>query len=300
MMLIRYLAIWFGEASAQRPCLEHTPMPTTPRPDPAAPPTHAPTERAQVVARTIWDAWKSGERLRGDGLPAPIRPLSEAEGHAAQAQLGPLAGPQCGWKIAATSKPGQAHIGVSGPIAGRLFECFAYEDAATLVGVSHMRVVEAEIAFRLAYELNATEVLSEQEVLEAVEAIHLAIEIPDSRFERFETIGGAQLLADDACAGRFVVGPPIAAWSTIDLRVQRTAISVDGQRVAEGVGANVLDGPADALRWLANDLRGRGELLAAGDLVLTGTTTVPAVIAPGSRVVAHFDGLGEVRVDFES
>jgi 2-keto-4-pentenoate hydratase len=255
-------------------------------------------ERARRAAQTIWTAWQSGALL--EELSEAARPLDEAEGHAAQARLGSLAGPQYGWKIAATSKAGQEHIGVDGPIAGRLFECFRHQDGATLAGISHMAVVEAEIAFRMARDLDSPAPLGEAEVLAAVETACLAIEIPDSRFDRFETVGPAQLLADDACAGRVVVGPDLAGWSSLDLRAQRTAFSVDGERVAEGLGSNVLDGPVDALTWLANDLRERGDFLAAGHFVMTGTTTVPVAIAPGSRVVAEFEGLGTVRVQFES
>jgi 2-keto-4-pentenoate hydratase len=252
---------------------------------------------APLAAQTIWAAWQAGELL--EELPPAARPTDEAAGHRAQAELGGLAGPQYGWKIAATSKAGQAHIGVDGPLAGRLFERFRFEDGETLFGISHMAVVEAEIAFRMAGDLDSPEPLSEAEVVEAVDTVCLAIEVPDSRFDRFETAGAAQLLADDACAGRVVVGPDVADWRIRDLREQQTAFFIDGERVAEGVGANVLDGPIDALRWLANDLRGRGDFLAAGQLVMTGTTTVPPAVAPGSRVTAHFAGLGEVRVRFE-
>jgi 2-keto-4-pentenoate hydratase len=258
----------------------------------------AEAERARRAAQIIWTAWQAGALL--DQLPDGARPLGDAEGHAAQAQLGVLAGPQYGWKIAATSKAGQEHIGVDGPIAGRLFERFRHQDGATLTEISHMAVVEAEIAFRMARDLDSPTPLGEEEVLAAVETVCLAIEIPDSRFDRFETVGPAQLLADDACAGRVVVGPDVAGWSSLDLRAQRTAFSIDGERVAEGLGSKVLDGPVDALTWLANDLCGRGDFLAAGHLVMTGTTTVPAVVAPGSRVVAEFEGLGAVRVEFES
>jgi len=256
------------------------------------------TPRPELAARALWDAWDSGRLL--EQLPQELRPADTAAAHAVQAELGRFAGGRYGWKIAATSQAGQEHIAVDGPIAGRLFERFRFEDGAVLAGISHMAVVEAEIAFRMGADLDGEGPLGVEEVLAAVEVLQLAVEIPDSRFDRFETVGGAQLIADDSCAGRVVLGPEIAAWRGLDLRAQRTAISVDGERVAEGIGANVLEGPAEALTWLANDLRSRGDRLGAGDFVLTGTTTVPAAIGPGSRVVAEYEGLGQVRLGFES
>ena len=64
--------------------------------------------------------------------------------------------PVSGWKIAATSKAGQAHIGVTEPLAGRLFKNFILADGARLPAAPlHMKVMEAEFAFRMARDLAA-------------------------------------------------------------------------------------------------------------------------------------------------
>ena len=47
-----------------------------------------------------------------------------------------------------------------------------------------------------------------QQVLDAVDTLHPAIEIPDSRFADFVSAGAAQIIADNACAHLFVLGPP--------------------------------------------------------------------------------------------
>ena len=78
-------------------------------------------ERHDAAARAIWGAW-SGHTLI-DGLPEACRPGTLAEGYAVQAALARIAGARpVGWKIAATSAAGQKHIGVDGPLAGRLWE----------------------------------------------------------------------------------------------------------------------------------------------------------------------------------
>lgn len=252
-----------------------------------------------LIASTLWQAWTEGRVL--ESLPADATPRDPVEGHAAQAALARLAGPSIGWKIAATSTAGQRHIGVDGPLLGRLFERFAFEDGATLPAQPlHMAVVEAEFAFRIGRDLDGDGGLpvSREEAIAAVEALHLAIEIPDSRLSGFESVGAAQLIADDACAGRFVLGPEVADWRGLDLAAQETEIRVDNVVAANGVGANVLGDPREALVWAANALIEVGERLRAGDVLTTGTTTVPPHIALGSRVVADFGELGSVRLRF--
>jgi 2-keto-4-pentenoate hydratase len=256
-------------------------------------------DRSAEAAAAIWSAWTAGRRI--ERLPDACRPRSLAEGHAAQAALGALAGEAIGWKIAATSASGQRHIGVAHPLAGRLFARFAEADGARLdAGPMHMRVAEPELAFRFARDLPARErAYARAEVLEAVGALHLAIEVPDSRFQDFAAAGAPQLLADDACAGFFVAGPSVPGWRDLDLPALACAIARDDGERHEGAGANVLGDPVAALGWLVEDCRARGVGLRAGEIVTTGTCARPMPIAPGRSVTATFGAQGSVRVRFE-
>ena len=57
-----------------------------------------------------------------------------------------------------------------------------------------------------------------EEVMAAVDTMHPAIEIPDSRYENFATVGAAQLIADNACASYFVLGPAtVTDWRRHDM-----------------------------------------------------------------------------------
>jgi hypothetical protein len=74
---------------------------------------------ARSSAGLLWDCWTNGRRLAS--IPEDIRPRTREEGYAVQALLEERsAEPLLGWKIAATSTAGQAHINVTGPLAGRL------------------------------------------------------------------------------------------------------------------------------------------------------------------------------------
>jgi len=138
-------------------------------------------------------------------------------------------------------------------------------------------------------------------VLAAVATLHPAIEVPDSRFDDFTIVGAPQLIADNACAHQFVLGPAATAdWRALDL-VEHKAIGTVGRSVQgrqeptltrEGKGANVLGDPRVALAWLANELSSLGMTLKAGQVVTTGTCLVPLPIQPGDQIAVDFGVLG--------
>ncbi len=254
---------------------------------------------AQAASDLLFDHWRGGAVL--DALPEALRPGTRAEGYAVQARLERRsARPLFGWKIAATSAAGQSHINVDGPLAGRLLAEMVSESGAVLpFGANRMRVAEAEFAFRMARDLPPRAApYAAEEVMAAVASLHPAIEVPDSRFSDFTRAGAPQLIADNACAHRFVLGPPAEAdWRGMDLAAHLVRGSVDGT-VAEGRGANALGDPRLALAWLANELSGLGITLAAGQVVTTGTCVVPMPIAPGVEALADLGILGTTALRF--
>ena len=202
-----------------------------------------------------------------------------------------------GWKIAATSQAGQQHIGVDGPLAGRLLADRLREPgAAVAIGTSRMAVVEAEFAFRMGRALAPrSQPWSQDEVMAAVADLHPTIEIPDSRYHDFARVGAPQLIADFACACWLVVGPAMApGWREVNLAAHPVQVWRGGEVAARGQGANVLGDPRLALTWIANELSRHGPGLKAGDLVTTGTCIVPLPVAPGDRVRADYGPLGSL------
>jgi 2-keto-4-pentenoate hydratase len=255
-------------------------------------------DQTRAASALLFDHWQNGRRLAA--LPSGLRPTTRAEGYAIQAHLEERsAAPLFGWKIAATSRAGQAHIGVDGPMAGRLLaERVPRDGAAVPLGANHMRVAEVEFAFHMGQDLPPrTTVYETGEVLAAVETLHPAIEIPDSRFEDFAVVGAPQLIADNACAHLFVLGPDVPArCRDIDLAGHEVTGTIGGKLTRQGRGANVLGDPRVALTWLANELSSLGITLKAGEVVTTGTCLTPLPIAPGDAMTADFGILGRVSV----
>ena len=130
----------------------------------------------QTAAAMLWQHWKQGTRF--DELPEQCRPQTRAEAYAMQAELARLSGQEVvGWKIAATSSAGQKHIGVDGPLAGRLLANRVLTSGASVSLTDNlMRVAEAEFVFRLAQPLPPrAEPYTVEEVIAAVESLHPGI-----------------------------------------------------------------------------------------------------------------------------
>jgi 2-keto-4-pentenoate hydratase len=258
---------------------------------------------AQEAARLLWNCRVSGTAI--EALPEALRPRDAAAGHAVQAALPAVAGQRVvGWKIAATSAAGQAHIQVDGPLPGRILEDFVHPMGATLtMAGNRMRVVEPEFAFRLGADLPPrTAPYTAPEVLASTASLHPAFELPDSRFADFARAGKAQLIADDACCGRFAFGPAAPeAWRTTDLADHRVHATVQGEdgRVRytrDGQGRALLGDPRTALTWLANELSRLGIGLRAGDWASCGTCMVPLEVLPGDRVQADYGDFGRIEI----
>lgn len=135
--------------------------------------------RASAASGILLRHWRDGLVL--EALPTSLRPSTRAEGYAIQAQLEASSRHGLwGWKIAATSLAGQRHIGVDGPLAGRLLAEMVHPDGASLsIGANRMRVAEPEFAFRIARDLPPRGApYAVDEVLGAIASLHPAIEIP--------------------------------------------------------------------------------------------------------------------------
>ena len=256
------------------------------------------TQQTPNAGAILWENWQ--QRRRIDQLPSDCRPVDRAAGYTAQREMVKCSGQDVvGWKIAATSSAGQKHIGVDGPLAGPLLANRVLADGATVpLEGNIMMVGEAEFAFKFAAALPRREnPYTQDEVLNAVESLHPAIEVPDSRYNDFVKVGAPQLIADTACADWFVLGAPTSDdWRSRDLIAHRVVVFLNGENVAMGSGANVLGDPRIALTWLVNELRTYGDGIEAGQFVTTGTCVVPVPIQRGDTLRADFGDLGTVGV----
>jgi 2-keto-4-pentenoate hydratase len=252
------------------------------------------------AAKLIWNCWQTEKKIQQ--LPDKISPKTRKEAYEIQACYESYSeAPIIGWKIAATSLDGQKHIGVSGPLAGRILQERVFTPIQKLnFGKNKMAVAEPEFAFKMRITLKPRNVeYNIKEVMQAVETLHPSIEIPDSRFENFSLVGELQLIADNACAHQFVIGPSMPdSWKALDISKHIVTISTSNNCCNKGIGSNVLGDPRIALTWLVNELSKNNITLFAGMIVSTGTCAKPIEIKEGDTVTVNYGILGTMSVTF--
>ena len=239
-------------------------------------------------------------------LAPELVPGDEAEGYRVQRALHdlllPQVGPLVGYKIGCTSPVMQQYLDIPHPCGGGVFAKGVHDSGARLRFGDYVRVgVECEIAVKLARDLPRTEApFAAEQMREAIEAYHPAIEIVDDRYLKWETMGAPTLVADDFFAAGCVLGKPVPRSAAPDLLEVAGRAIINGKEVGCGTGADVLGHPHNALAWLANHLAAEGRGLHAGQIVLTGSLVKTIWLNAGDSVVMELDGLGTVAADFEN
>jgi 2-keto-4-pentenoate hydratase len=103
------------------------------------------------------------------------------------------------------------------------------------------------------------------------------------------------VVADNASAGRYVVGAPVPL-DGIDLRLVGVVLEHNGDVIATASGAASLGHPAAAVAWLVRSLASSDEGLRAGDVILSGGLTAAVPVTAGDVVVVTIDRLGSVEL----
>ena len=252
-------------------------------------------KKAQQASGVLANCMKSGEFI--ESLPLAFRPVTATEGYAIQAELDNGPAPRVGWKIAATSVAGQTHIGVDGPLLGRLTSSMMLEQGQPVsLWSNRMQVAEAEFVFQFAQTIPPRPTrFTQNEAMSLVSDLYLGLEFPNSRYLDFASVGAAQLAADNACAHQFMLGPKAPdIWRKLDLSDHAVTANVKDKGSFEGKGANVLGDPRAALAWFINQASVLNITLKESEFVTTGTCVTPIDITAGDEVAVNFGQLGSI------
>ena len=88
-------------------------------------------------------------------------------------------------------------------------------------------------------------------------------------------------------------------WQGLDLAALKGMASINGKKVGQGQGRDVMGHPLDALAWIANNLASRGLGLWRGDVVITGSLVTSKYPKPGDRVRFEAGALGAVELQVD-
>jgi 2-keto-4-pentenoate hydratase len=202
-----------------------------------------------------------------------------------------------GRKIGLTSAEVRRQLGVAEPDFGTLLADMAVPDGAEIpAGTVCQPRVEAEVALVLDADLTR-ERHTVADLVRATAFALPAIEVVGSRISAWD-VSIVDTVADNASAGRYVLGCTPVRLGRLDLRLAGMVLDRRGEPVSTGAGAACLGHPLAAALWLADTMVRVGLPLRAGDTVLTGGLGPMVDVVPGDVFTARIDGLGDVRVVF--
>lgn len=202
-----------------------------------------------------------------------------------------------GKKIGATSEAVQNAIGIDQPDFGFLLEDSGYHSGDVIPYDSLIQPrAEGEIMFVLKHDLAGPDITPEM-VLDATEYVCPCLEIVDSRIRDWQ-INIIDTIADNASCGAFVIGEAKVHIADIDLAACRMRILQNGQKVTQGTGAASLGHPANAVAWLANRFGQIGEVLRAGEPILSGSLGALVNVKSGDRIELEIDEIGDCSAEF--
>lgn len=205
-----------------------------------------------------------------------------------------------GRKIGLTSLAMQKQLGVDSPDFGFMTDDprFIGNDDAHFDSKDFLQPrIEPELAFYLKDDLAGPGVTLEQAV-DAIGTVHKAIEIVDSRIADWN-IHLVDTVADNASYGAIAWSKEPIDIDKNDLINMTCKLTVNGEVVGEGTGADVMGHPAAPLQWLANTLGEQGVGLKAGQVVLPGSFTRMIAVDAGTSVTADYGQHGTFTIHFD-
>jgi 2-keto-4-pentenoate hydratase len=245
-----------------------------------------------------WLLRAHAERERFVPLPAEIAPRTLDEAYAIQQAFVALRakklGAAVGYKIALSSAAMQRFVGVDSPQAGVMLESTLRRSPARIRAADYVGlIIEFEIAVELAADLPAADApFSREQVARAVGAVMPAIEVADDRNADYARLREHpfHLIADNTWNEGAVLGTPVSSWPALE--AVKGVASINGAAVGEGIGAEAMGHPFDAVAWIGGHLASRGHGLLRKDIIITGSLVTSKRVKAGDRARFDLEGLG--------
>lgn len=251
------------------------------------------------LARSLARAWLTGVAV---ALPAPVdSPQCRAEAFAVQDRVAELVGDRCiGWKVGAAVLAIQVKEGRDGPIVGRLLANRQFVGSSEISARRFAGYkVESELAFRFKKAVPARALpYSRAELVDDL-VLHCGLEIAGNRY----SLGSSdrkpttyELIADNGACGAYIEGPGVEAGQGIDFGTLLIDARIDGGPAIDVFSGEFYRDPVEILVETVNGLSARGQNINAGDLLTTGSLTLPTALHVGQTYVADFGSLATLAV----
>jgi 2-keto-4-pentenoate hydratase len=196
-----------------------------------------------------------------------------------------------GWKVGFGSPAGMQALGIDRPLVGFLMEAGVIEPGAEVSVTGWVKpAFEPEIAVQLGADVPAD--ARREDVEAAIAGLAAAIELADvdAPPETPESILAGNIFHRHVAFGPVDASRRAAGGIPV-------AVTVGGEEVAASTDSQALTGEiVEVVRLTAGLLGSAGELLRAGDLIITGSMVPPLFVAAGDDIAADFGPLGSLGV----
>ena len=155
--------------------------------------------------------------------------------------------------------------------------------------------VEPEFSFKMKNELDISKAPYSPDVIyESILAVMPSIELVDSRYEDWTSIGVNNLIADNAVHAHWIYGKEKNELNLFDFNNHSVDLFINEKLIDKGNSSNVMGNPINSLTWLINNLALSGKSLPKNSYISTGTCTPAIPVQKGDKVMADFGKLGNV------
>jgi 2-keto-4-pentenoate hydratase len=256
----------------------------------------------ETLARSLAEAWRACGTIP---LPAAeVSARSRAEAYAVQDRMAELLGEPCvGWKVGAAVRAVQIFEGHDGPIVGRILASRLQSSPGRVPAAFAGYKIECEFAFRFARDLPPKVGGYTRAEVDPHITLHPGLELAGSRYaigagsRKFTTHDS---IADNGGGGGYILGLAVADWRPLDLATLPIDARIDGGEPIMVYTGEYRRDPVDILVETVNGLGERGIAMAAGDILSTGSLTLPTPLQPGQTYEARFAGLPALRASMDA
>jgi len=232
--------------------------------------------------------------------PGPIPPDLASAYECQEAAIALWPDEVAGWKIGRIPPAFEQKLGAQ-RLAGPVFRRGIYKSTPNTVvefGVfmGGFAAVEAEFVFEIGHDAPAGQLRwSLNDAAAIVGRMLVGVETACSPLPTINALGPTVVVSDFGNNAGLILGPEVPNWRE-RLPAELTAETfIDDKSVGTGSAANVLGGPLESLRFVAELCAQRGRPLKAGMLITTGAATGIHDIVAGQKARAEFKGIGAIH-----
>jgi 2-keto-4-pentenoate hydratase len=200
-----------------------------------------------------------------------------------------------GFKAGATSEAVQKRFGLQAPAAAVLMAS-GMKKGSPVIEISQFKrlVIETEVGFSMARAVPRP-INDVSQLREFVREVMPAIELPDLGFEDMENLKGVDIIASNVATAQFIAGKGMS-FESLALSSLSVTLTLNGELVNEGKGADAMGDPWNALLWTVNKTLEQGWNIEPGHVFITGAL---GQVVPGKRgkYMADFGKLGKISFE---